>query len=136
MLVAVLTGETGALPYRSPSFGGTEGRPPDPGHTFLKRVSSDSAVPPLTPRPPIHPGSRFVRNHNHRTSWSWRHRSKWANVPAFLNESFIFHMPASRRVAPRTPPSTPGPANPLLPHPCLLYTSDAADEEDSVDLGG
>src|SRR5665648_1285928 len=22
------------------------------------------------------------------------------------------------------------------PHPCLLYTSDAADEEDSVDLGG
>ena len=25
--------------------------------------------------------------------------------------------------------------NPLL-SPCLLYTSDAADEEDSVDLGG
>ena len=24
----------------------------------------------------------------------------------------------------------------LLFHPCLLYTSDAADEEDSVDLGG
>eukprot|EP00656_Telonema_subtile_P026119 TRINITY_DN2809_c0_g1_i3.p1 TRINITY_DN2809_c0_g1~~TRINITY_DN2809_c0_g1_i3.p1 ORF type:complete len:103 (+),score=17.38 TRINITY_DN2809_c0_g1_i3:73-381(+) len=23
-----------------------------------------------------------------------------------------------------------------LPHTCLLYTSDAADEEDSVDLGG
>ena len=23
-----------------------------------------------------------------------------------------------------------------LPHICLLYTSDAADEEDSVDLGG
>eukprot|EP00658_Telonema_sp_P-2_P055933 TRINITY_DN44449_c0_g1_i1.p1 TRINITY_DN44449_c0_g1~~TRINITY_DN44449_c0_g1_i1.p1 ORF type:complete len:163 (+),score=22.01 TRINITY_DN44449_c0_g1_i1:232-720(+) len=27
-------------------------------------------------------------------------------------------------------------ANKLLPLPCLLYTSDAADEEDSVDLGG
>eukprot|EP00658_Telonema_sp_P-2_P026822 TRINITY_DN20861_c0_g1_i1.p1 TRINITY_DN20861_c0_g1~~TRINITY_DN20861_c0_g1_i1.p1 ORF type:complete len:203 (+),score=57.90 TRINITY_DN20861_c0_g1_i1:86-610(+) len=25
---------------------------------------------------------------------------------------------------------------PLLPYTCLLYTSDAADEEDSVDLGG
>ena len=25
---------------------------------------------------------------------------------------------------------------PLHPHPCLLYTSDAADERSSVDLGG
>eukprot|EP00658_Telonema_sp_P-2_P059702 TRINITY_DN48843_c0_g1_i1.p2 TRINITY_DN48843_c0_g1~~TRINITY_DN48843_c0_g1_i1.p2 ORF type:complete len:102 (-),score=8.12 TRINITY_DN48843_c0_g1_i1:44-349(-) len=29
-----------------------------------------------------------------------------------------------------------GDPNPALHRPCLLYTSDAADEEDSVDLGG
>ena len=34
----------------------------------------------------------------------------------------------------RLPPDAPG-AGVSLP-PCLLYTSDAADEEDSVDLGG
>jgi len=120
MLVAVLTGETCELPYRSPSFVDRRSSSRSPGHTFLERVSSDSAVPPFPAGPPIHPGPRwFVRNHNHRTPWSRRHRSKWANVPAFLNESFIFHMPASRsrRVAPRTPPSPPGPADPLLPHP-------------------
>src|SRR5664279_3757550 len=121
MLVAVLTGETCELPYRSPidppPSSDRRSSSRSPGDTFLKRVSSDSAVPPFTPRPPSHPGSRL--NHNHRTPWSRRHRCKLANVPAFLNESFIFHMPASRsrRVAPRTPPSPPGPANPLLPHP-------------------
>ena len=118
MLVAVLTDETCELPYRSPPSSDRRSSSRSPGHSFLKRVSSDSVVPPFPARPPIHPSSRFVRNHNHRTPWSRRHRSKWANVPAFLNESFIFHMPASRsrRVAPRTPPSPPGPANPLLPH--------------------
>src|SRR5664280_3704640 len=36
-------------------------------------------------------------------------------------------------------PSSERPAGPARQHPCwpcLLYTSDAADEEDSVDLGG
>src|SRR5674536_164695 len=31
-------------------------------------------------------------------------------------------------------PETPGPIAPVSTQPCLLYTSDAADEEDSVDL--
>src|SRR5674536_403833 len=39
--------------------------------------------------------------------------------------SFRFCCPSSARGAARQPV-----------HPCLLYTSDAADEEDSVDLGG
>ena len=124
MLVAVLTGETCELPYRSPSFVDRRSSSRSPGDTFLERVSSASAVPPFPAGPPIHPGSRwFVRNHNHRTPWSRRHRSKWANVPAFLNESFIFHMPASRSRRGgnldrhRAHASPPGPANPLLPHP-------------------
>src|SRR5665648_531795 len=42
-----------------------------------------------------------------------------------------------RRPVPRTPPEPcPPPPAPSGRAPCLLYTSDAADEEDSVDLGG
>jgi hypothetical protein len=37
-----------------------------PGDTFLKRMTSDSAVPPLTPRPPIHPGSCGIITTGHR----------------------------------------------------------------------
>ena len=38
---------------------------------------------------------------------------------------------------PALPITSPSVTDIDLPHtPCLLYTSDAADEEDSVDLGG
>jgi len=46
----------------------TEGCPPGPVHTFLKRVSSDSAVPPLTPGPLFIqvPGSCGIITTGHR----------------------------------------------------------------------
>ena len=51
MLVAVLTGETCEIPYRSPSFVDRRSSSRSPGHTFLERVSSDSAVPPFPAGP-------------------------------------------------------------------------------------
>ena len=63
----------------------TEGRPEDPGHTLMKS-SSDSAVPRLPPAPD---SSRLVENCSHRPTRYWRRRPKWAQVTAFLNESFI-----------------------------------------------
>eukprot|EP00658_Telonema_sp_P-2_P061910 TRINITY_DN50577_c0_g1_i1.p2 TRINITY_DN50577_c0_g1~~TRINITY_DN50577_c0_g1_i1.p2 ORF type:complete len:127 (+),score=19.11 TRINITY_DN50577_c0_g1_i1:192-572(+) len=42
-------------------------------------------------------------------------------------------LPGNTRTASIPPTKTPA-ATPI--HTCLLYTSDAADEEDSVDLGG
>src|SRR5664280_1878291 len=61
-----------------------------PGPTFLKRVSSNSAVPPLTPRPPIHPGSRFVRNHNRRHRGHGAITPKWATCRHFLTNPSYF----------------------------------------------
>ena len=75
MLVAVPAGETCDLPYSSPPSSDRRSSSRSPGHSFLKRVSSDSVVPPFPARPPIHPGSRFVRNHSHR------HRGHGAIVP-------------------------------------------------------
>eukprot|EP00658_Telonema_sp_P-2_P031607 TRINITY_DN23614_c0_g1_i2.p1 TRINITY_DN23614_c0_g1~~TRINITY_DN23614_c0_g1_i2.p1 ORF type:complete len:435 (-),score=75.16 TRINITY_DN23614_c0_g1_i2:80-1279(-) len=61
-------------------------------------------------------------------------------APSFASEPIL--VPAGR-VHTNTPPplgkrssSTSTNTPPILPSTCLLYTSDAADEEDSVDLGG
>src|SRR5664279_3210834 len=57
------------------------------------------------------------------------------SAPAALPGRDANESPAPRPLA--APPAPPQPANALVPHnACLLYTSDAADEEDSVDLGG
>src|SRR5664279_6480081 len=44
--------------------------------------------------------------------------------------------PWGRALDDLAPPAGPHQPRLVVPPPCLLYTSDAADEEDSVDLGG
>ena len=47
-------------------------------------------------------------------------------------EAIYAHIPGIKVVCPATPADAKG----LLKSACLLYTSDAADERSSVDLGG
>lgn len=85
----------------------TEGRSQDPGHTLMKSEFGLGCSPfPAGPD-----SSRFVENDSHLTTRSWRRRSKWAHVTAFLNESFMcrqtgivgWHLERPKRARPNRP---------------------------------
>src|SRR5664280_3666905 len=78
---------------------------------------------------------------DHRTCdyWEDRERGSRAHRAGWLQAAAGPGVPSGQGVS--TPSQVP--RNPFAPasaerpaNPCLLYTSDAADEEDSVDLGG
>ena len=63
----------------------TEGRSEDPGHSLM-RSEFGLGCSPFTAGPD---SSRFVENYSRRTTRYWRRRPKWAQVTAFLNDSFM-----------------------------------------------
>eukprot|EP00658_Telonema_sp_P-2_P015786 TRINITY_DN16094_c0_g1_i4.p3 TRINITY_DN16094_c0_g1~~TRINITY_DN16094_c0_g1_i4.p3 ORF type:complete len:109 (+),score=14.39 TRINITY_DN16094_c0_g1_i4:671-997(+) len=78
-----------------------------------------------------------------QTVWSARvdKRSVWgdANAHAHVHNVYISSSPPDRERELShcfLPQTTSTPRKLLMNVNCLLYTSDAADEEDSVDLGG
>eukprot|EP00658_Telonema_sp_P-2_P076837 TRINITY_DN6812_c0_g1_i2.p1 TRINITY_DN6812_c0_g1~~TRINITY_DN6812_c0_g1_i2.p1 ORF type:complete len:107 (+),score=23.66 TRINITY_DN6812_c0_g1_i2:75-395(+) len=79
-----------------------------------------------------------------RSAWGWRRR--WSideETKSMISKSdSVDESGNSSQGRPQAMARDPHPTlalpSSLIPHPspCLLYTSDAADEEDSVDLGG